>query len=165
MIVCVTALRPSFNLADALVPLGAAVLDRVRDAEAASARAGTAPSVPSGAGVADGAPSSSIRFEQVSFRYPGTDVDVLSEIDLELRAGERTAIVGLNGAGKTTLVKLLCRFYEPTAGRILIDGVDLALLDPISWRARLAVLFQDFVHYELSARDNIRYGALRCHGK
>lgn len=102
-----------------------------------------------------------IRFENVTFRYPGTGVDVLRNLDVELRSNQRIALVGLNGAGKTTLVKLLCGLYEPTDGRILVDGRHvLSELDPESWRERLAVLFQDFLQYELSARDNVRYGAV-----
>jgi len=69
------------------------------------------------------------------------------------------AIVGDNGAGKTTLVKLLARLYDPGEGRITVDGRDLRTLDPLAWRQRLAAVFQDFVHYELSAADNIGFGA------
>jgi ATP-binding cassette subfamily B protein len=96
-----------------------------------------------------------ITFENVSFSYPGTDHDVLQSLDLELVPGQSVAIVGENGAGKTTLLKLLSRFYTPTAGRILIDGNDLQELDPRWWRKHLAVISQDFVHFELTALDNI----------
>jgi ATP-binding cassette subfamily B protein len=81
-------------------------------------------------------------------------------LDLVVPAGTSLAIVGANGAGKTTLVKLLARLYEPTAGRILVDGVDVRDLDVTSWRARLAVIFQDFVRYELPAADNVGLGGL-----
>ncbi|HEV2759427.1 MAG TPA: ATP-binding cassette domain-containing protein, partial [Acidimicrobiales bacterium] len=84
----------------------------------------------------------------------------LQGLTLELPAGRSVAIVGANGAGKTTLVKLLARLYEPDSGRILVDGTDLADLDPAGWRRRLAVIFQDFERYELPARDNIGFGAL-----
>jgi len=101
-----------------------------------------------------------IRFEHVSFRYPGTDREVLSDIDLTLRAGSVVALVGENGAGKTTLVKLLCRFYEPTAGRITVDGDDLARLSAEEWRDRMSGAFQDFFRFEYEARRSIGVGDL-----
>jgi ATP-binding cassette subfamily B protein len=85
---------------------------------------------------------------------------VLDHLELSLRAGECTALVGLNGAGKTTLVKLLARLYEPTEGALLIDGVDAAEFAVDSWRRQLAVIFQDFTRYELTAADNIAFGAV-----
>ncbi len=109
---------------------------------------------------ADGLPSRSIRFEGVSFRYPGGRGDVLCGLDLQIAAGRSLAIVGNNGAGKTSLVKLLCRLYDPTAGRILVDGTDLAELDPRAWQGRVAAIFQDFTHYDLSVADNVGFGAL-----
>jgi ATP-binding cassette subfamily B protein len=99
-----------------------------------------------------------IRFEGVSFRYPGTDVDVLRDVDLHVPAGATVAIVGDNGAGKSTLVKLLARYYEPTSGRILVDGVDLADIDVDDWRDRLSAGFQDFVRFELLAREAVGVG-------
>ena len=96
-----------------------------------------------------------VRFEAVRFTYPGTATPVLDGLDLEVPAGQSLAIVGANGAGKTTLIKLLTRLYEPTGGRITVDGVDLAGLDAAEWRDRVSVIFQDFVHYELSAADNV----------
>jgi ATP-binding cassette subfamily B protein len=104
---------------------------------------------------ADGLPERSIRFEDVHFAYPADGREVLHGLDLELVAGSSTAIVGANGAGKSTLVKLLCRFYDPTAGAITVDGLDLRAIDPHRWQARVAGLFQEFVRYPLSARDNI----------
>jgi len=80
---------------------------------------------------------------------------VLRELDLEFPAGTSTAIVGLNGAGKTTLVKLLCGLYQPTSGRISVDGADLEEFDARSWQRRLAVIYQDYVRYELDAAANI----------
>ena len=80
----------------------------------------------------------------MSFSYPGSAEPVLSGICLDIPAGQTLALVGENGAGKSTLVKLLCGLYLPTSGRILVDGVDLADLDPEQWRARAATLFQDF---------------------
>ena len=99
-----------------------------------------------------------IRFEHVSFAYPGTEKRVLDDVNLELKAGAVVAIVGENGAGKTTLVKLLCRLYQPTAGRILVDGVELARMPVDEWRSRLAGAFQDFFKFEFSARHSVGVG-------
>ena len=98
----------------------------------------------------------------MSFGYPGSDRQVLDQVDLELPAGTSTAIVGLNGAGKTTLVKLLARLYEPTGGRISVDGADLAEFDIRSWQRRLAVIYQDYVRYEFDAADQHRPGRARA---
>ena len=113
---------------------------------------------------ATGLPSSGIRLEGVSFRYPGPSGVVFDHLDLEIPAGRSLAIVGPNGAGKTTLVKLLARLYDPTDGRILVDGVDLAGIDPRAWQRRIAAIFQDFVHYPLSAADNVGFGAVERAG-
>lgn len=101
-----------------------------------------------------------IVFDAVSFAYPGTERQVLDRLTLTLAPGERVALVGENGAGKTTLAKLLLGLYRPTAGRILVDGVDLNSLDQQAWRRQVAAVFQDYVKYELSARENIGYGDL-----
>lgn len=101
-----------------------------------------------------------IRLEQVSFRYPGMDRDVLSGIDLTIRAGEHVALVGENGSGKTTLVKLLCRLYDPTQGRILIDGIDIREFSVEEYRLALATLFQDFARYQMTVEENVRMGQL-----
>ncbi|WP_405940067.1 ABC transporter ATP-binding protein/permease [Streptomyces sp. NBC_00726] len=101
-----------------------------------------------------------IRFENVSFAYPGGDRPVLNGLDLTLHVGQCTALVGLNGSGKTTLVKLLSRLYEPTGGAILADGRAIASLGADAWRRRIAVIFQGFNRYELSAADNIAFGAV-----
>ena len=101
-----------------------------------------------------------IRFEHVSFSYPGTTGEVLTDISLHLPAGSAVALVGLNGAGKTTLVKLLTRMYDPTAGRILVDGIDLAELDLDSWRDRTAGAFQDYLRPELVAAEVVGIGDL-----
>ncbi len=101
-----------------------------------------------------------IRFEGVTFRYPGADAacDVLQAVDLFFPAGVTVAIVGDNGAGKTTLVKLLCRFYDPTEGRITVDGADLRQFDVAAWRGRQAGCFQDFARLELLARETVGVG-------
>ena len=99
-----------------------------------------------------------IRFENVSFAYPGTQRQVLENVNLELPAGSVVAIVGENGAGKTTLVKLLAKMYEPTAGQIMIDGVPLARIAAEEWRSRLAGAFQDFFRFEFRARHTVGVG-------
>ena len=101
-----------------------------------------------------------IRFEHVTFTYPGSDRPVLQDVDLFLPAGSVVAIVGENGAGKTTLVKLLAKLYAPTSGRILIDAVDLARIDASQWRGRLAGAFQDFFRFEFQAGQTIGLGDL-----
>jgi ATP-binding cassette subfamily B protein len=101
-----------------------------------------------------------ISLRGVTFRYPGTEVDVLHDVDLDVPAGTSVAIVGENGAGKTTLVKLLCRFYAPTEGVITVDGVDLQTIDVEAWRAQLAGGFQDFARLELLLRESVGVGDL-----
>ena len=101
---------------------------------------------------------SGIAFEKVSFAYPGSGRTVLRELDLEFPAGTSTAVVGLNGAGKTTLVKLLSGLYEPAGGRITVDGAGLQEFDTRSWQRHLAVIYQDYVRYELDAAANIGLG-------
>jgi len=104
---------------------------------------------------ADDMPRSDIRFEGISFAYPGTSARVLDGFDLTIPAGSSLAIVGQNGAGKTTLAKLLCRLYDPTTGRILIDGENLADLSLEGWRSRVTAVFQDFIRFELTLRENV----------
>jgi len=99
-----------------------------------------------------------IEFRHVSFSYPGSDVEVLRDINLHIQPGERIALVGLNGAGKTTLIKLLTRLYDPTGGQILLDGVDLREYDLKSLHQRFGVIFQDFVRYQFTVRENIGFG-------
>jgi ATP-binding cassette subfamily B protein len=101
-----------------------------------------------------------ITLERVSFTYPGTEDPVLRDVSLHLPAGATVALVGENGAGKTSIVKLLCRFYDPTGGRILVDGVDLRDLDLDGWRERTSVAFQDFVRFQLIAREAVGVGDL-----
>lgn len=111
-----------------------------------------------------GHPGRDIRFEGVDFHYPGSERPVLDELELVLPAGRCTAIVGLNGAGKTTIVKLLSRLYEPTGGRILVDGEDIRSYGVDDWRRRIGVIFQDFNRYELTAAENIGFGAIELAG-
>ncbi len=99
-----------------------------------------------------------IVFENVSFRYPNSDRMILEDVNLTIRPGEVIALVGENGAGKSTLVKLLCRLYDPTSGRITLDGVDLREFDPVELRRRFSVIFQDFIHYHFTVQENIGFG-------
>jgi len=105
------------------------------------------------------APKGILSFDSVSFAYKGeTPVPVLHEVDLDIEPGETVAVVGASGAGKSTLFHLLMRFYDPTGGRILMDGVDLRNADPVEVRKRLALVPQDTVVFGASAADNIAYG-------
>jgi ATP-binding cassette, subfamily B, bacterial len=99
-----------------------------------------------------------IVFDRVSFAYHGTDREVLSDVSFELRPGQTVALVGSNGSGKSTIVKLLAGLYEPTAGSVYMNGVDIRALDRAVLRARLSVIFQDFVIYHFSARENVGLG-------
>jgi ATP-binding cassette subfamily B protein len=125
---------------------------------------GLQPRVPPG-GVGQPAPEALrqvIEFRNVTFRYPGATEDALHNVSLTIRPGEKIALVGENGAGKTTLIKLLARLYDPMSGTITLDGVDLRELDPASVQARIGVIFQDFVHYHLTARENIGFGQVEA---
>jgi ATP-binding cassette subfamily B protein len=102
--------------------------------------------------------SRGIIFENVGFGYPGRSGRVLSGIDMALGPGQVVAIVGANGSGKTTLIKLLCRLYDPDEGRIIIDGTDIRLMDPVMLRKQISIIFQDYVRYDLTARENIWVG-------
>jgi ABC-type multidrug transport system fused ATPase/permease subunit len=106
----------------------------------------------------EGMPSREIRFRNVSFAYPHTEHSVLAGFDFTIPAGSSLAIVGQNGAGKTTLAKLLCRLYDPQQGTIEVDGVDLRALEIESWRSRITAVFQDFIRFELSLRENVAPG-------
>jgi len=99
-----------------------------------------------------------VKFEGVVFKYPRAERAALDGVDLEIRPGEVIALVGENGSGKTTLVKILARLYDPDAGRVACDGIDIRSFDPVLWRSRVAVLLQDYARYFLTARDNIRFG-------
>jgi ATP-binding cassette subfamily B protein len=104
--------------------------------------------------------SDGIRLEGVTFRYPGGEADVLHDVDLHLPPGRSVALVGENGAGKSTLLKLLAGLYRPTAGRVLVDGVELATVAPAAWRERTAALFQDFARVELTLQHSVGIGRL-----
>jgi ATP-binding cassette subfamily B protein len=101
-----------------------------------------------------------LRVEDLSFSYPNRPEPVLEGVSLEIGMGETVALVGENGAGKTTLAKLLCRLYDADSGTISWDGVDIGTCDPDDLRTKIAVIFQDFVRYELAAKDNIGFGDL-----
>jgi ABC-type multidrug transport system fused ATPase/permease subunit len=115
---------------------------------------GPAGALPAGQRTAAGMPAREIRFRDLSFAYPSGQ-PVLEGLNLVIPAGSSLAIVGQNGAGKTTLAKLLCRLYDPQAGAIEIDGVDVREFDLDSWRPRLTAVFQDFIRFELPLRDNV----------
>ena len=142
---------------DTSTQFGMNALSAIRDVEKAVREADTAPrghlDVPAGA------PLHSIEFRDLYFAYPGAVETVFAGLNLTLEAGKTTAIVGVNGAGKTTLMKLLARLYEPTSGGIYVDGVNIADMELTQWRRALSVVFQDFVHYEFTAADNIAMGA------
>src|SRR5438128_6861426 len=101
-----------------------------------------------------------IRFENVTFAYPGSETLALDNVSFTVKAGETLAVVGRNGAGKTTLFKLICRLYDPSQGRILIDGVDLRDFDPAELRRQIGAMFQDYVDYQATAAENIGLGSL-----
>ena len=131
----------------------AAPVAAVARLKAAMGQAGT---ITSGDRPAGGMPAHHIRFRDVTFAYPAAPArPVLGGLDLEIPAGTSLAIVGQNGAGKTTLAKLLCRLYDPQSGAIEVDGADLRDLDLESWRGRVTAVFQDFVRFELTLRENV----------
>lgn len=129
-----------------------------------SARAGNTSAAGDAFGAIDTAgtarPVPTIVFDHVSFTYPGAVRPALDDVSFEIGAGQHVALAGENGSGKSTIVKLLCRLYEPTAGRILVDGTDLRAWDPAALRRRIAVMFQDYARYQLTARENIGFGDL-----
>ena len=136
---------------------------RVLNALERSTRSGP-PTTPAVRQSAEGLPRQAIEFEHVTFGYPGRTTPVLEDFNLRISAGHSLAIVGENGSGKTTLVKLLTRLYEPAAGRISIDGVDLREIAPEAWHRRVSALFQDFARFEMTAYDNVAFGALHAYG-
>jgi len=106
-------------------------------------------------------PEAGVQFENVEFRYPGSDQPAVTGINLQIKRGQSLALVGENGSGKTTLIKLLTRLYKPTYGRILLDGRDLQEWDAVVLRRRVGVIFQDFVRYQLMVGENIGAGDVR----
>ena len=99
-----------------------------------------------------------IEFRNVSFSYPNTGVQVLKNVSIKIKAGERLSVVGLNGAGKTTFIKLLCRLYDVTEGEILVDGVNIKEYPEEEYRRLFSVVFQDFQLFAFSLRENIAFG-------
>lgn len=137
---------------DTVVELGIGTLEAVEQLEAGIAER----AAPMGGTLsADGLPRREVRFSGVHFSYPGSSQEVLHGLDLVIPAGRSLAIVGDNGAGKTTLIKLLTRLYDPTAGTVSADGTPLSELLPGSWQQRCSAIFQDFVQYPWTLRDNI----------
>jgi ATP-binding cassette subfamily B protein len=106
-----------------------------------------------------GGPPPAVRFEDVSFAYPGAGHPVLDGLTFDIHPGEILGVVGVNGAGKTTLISILAGLRQPDRGRIIVDGRDLATMSLVEWRRQLTVVFQDFVRYELSLRDNVALSA------
>jgi ATP-binding cassette subfamily B protein len=102
-----------------------------------------------------------IKFESVTFAYPGAEKNALTELSFTVDAGETVAVVGRNGAGKTTLFKLICRLYDPDEGRILIDGIDVREFEPDELRKQIGAMFQDYVDYQATAAENIGLGNVK----
>lgn len=153
---CVTSFAvATINIWDSWVELGLSSVKSMRKLE----REVDAPALALGGHVSpEGMPAQAIRFEGVRFAY-GNGRPVFEGLDLEIAAGRSLAIVGENGAGKTTLVKLLARLYDPTDGRITVDGVDLHEIDAHAWQRRTAAVFQDFVRYPWTAAENVALDA------
>jgi ATP-binding cassette subfamily B protein len=120
------------------------------------------PVLPDTGSAVRGTTDEGIRFEDVSFTYPGAAEPVLKNVSLELRPGQSLALVGENGSGKTTLIKLLTRLYTPSSGRILLDGVPLDDWDKSVLRRRIAVIFQDFARYQMLVGENVGAGDVRA---
>ncbi|WP_437673843.1 ABC transporter ATP-binding protein [Sorangium sp. So ce131] len=143
----------------AALPAGEAARSPAERGDGAALPAGEAARALAGGG--DGRPAErGVRFEGVGFRYAGQSRWALRGIDLHIPAGESLALVGHNGAGKTTFIKLLTRLYEPTEGRILLDGKDLRAWDVDALRRRIGVVFQDFNRYQLKLRENVGLGSV-----
>ena len=114
-----------------------------------------------GTALAGPLPDDGVRFENVSFTYPGADEPTLHAIDLHIRPGESLALVGQNGSGKTTLIKMLTRLYKPDTGRILLDGLDLQEWDQTRLLQRIGVIFQDFARYQMRVGENVGAGDVK----
>lgn len=140
-----------------------AELEQLLAAPPASSPSPAAPALPLGPSPIlppDHRPAPLVRFEGVGFTYPESTRTVLDGLSFEIRPGELLAVVGLNGAGKSTMTKILAGLYEPTVGRVTADGVDIRELGHTAWRRQLSIVFQDFVKYPLTARENVQLGAL-----
>jgi ATP-binding cassette subfamily B protein len=107
-------------------------------------------------------PGAGVRFENVTFCYPGAEAPALRDVSLQIEPGRSLALVGENGSGKTTLIKLLTRLYRPSAGRIWLDGRDLEDWEPEVLRRRIGVIFQDFARYQLLVGENVGAGDVRA---
>jgi ABC-type multidrug transport system fused ATPase/permease subunit len=118
---------------------------------------------PGGTATTGTVPGDGVRFENVEFTYPGSYEPALTGVNLHIKPGSKLAIVGENGSGKTTLIKLLTRLYEPTKGRITLDGRDLREWAPAALHRRIGVIFQDFVRYQLTVGENIGAGDDRAY--
>jgi len=116
---------------------------------------------PAGHATQGPSPGDGVRFEGVSFTYPGASEPAVQDVSFHLRPGRSLALVGENGSGKTTLIKLLTRLYVPSQGRITLDGLDLAEWQPTALRRRVGVIFQDFARYQLTVGENIGVGDVR----
>lgn len=101
-----------------------------------------------------------IEFKNISFKYPGTERDILKDFNLTIQSGEKIALVGENGAGKSTLIKLLLRFYDVTGGEIFINGVNIKDVSVEDWHKKIGALFQDFIKYQFTFKENIYFGDL-----
>ncbi len=144
----------NWALDGAAAPVAAVLRLESAMAPAGALSAAMTPGIEAASVSADRKPAHDIRFRDLSFTYPG-GAPVLDHFDLTIPAGSSLAIVGQNGAGKTTLAKLLCRLYDPQSGAIEIDGVDLRAFPLDDWRRRVTAVFQDFVRFELSLRENV----------
>jgi ATP-binding cassette, subfamily B, bacterial len=159
-LIMASAMVGATSLARTQSSLAMETFARFEDAVAALDEAsGTAVAAVRVPGQAAAGPRRLIRFEKVGFRYSPESPTVLDSLDLDIPAGRSLAIVGANGAGKTTLVKLLCRLYEPTAGRITVDGDALPGMDAGAWQRGIAPVFQDYLRFEMAARTNIGLGS------
>lgn len=145
------------NNVDNQIAYGAAALPALLSFEAACASAASREVAAQAGGTT--VPEGDIVLSGVSFAYPGGP-PILRQLDLRISAGRSLALVGANGAGKSTLVKVLCRLVEPTAGRVEVGGMDLVHFPPSAWQRRIAPMFQGFLRYDASIRENITFGAV-----
>ena len=150
---------PVMEAYDELEQLLAARLHSSRSPAPAPAFSSTAAATATATAAPEHRPAPLVRFEGVGFAYPDSTRTILDALSFEIRPGELLAVVGLNGAGKSTMTKILAGLYEPTEGRVTADGVDIRDLGHAAWRRQLSIVFQDFVKYPLTARENVQLGA------